>query len=188
MTAANHQLCWINGVFTRTLQRDRCNFRWDATSQNALLFWKKKITRPLSYIKYVWVFFFAFTWFDNIFRPFQKLLGQTSQHKMTAYYQCTRLSHSELLWDKNNTDPCLKVWSYPFKWMQISTWRFFFVRSVVNNCGWHSCCHRQICIFLSSIISVSVEPGELAVNWRGGWLGALAVYCGAAASHCERAW
>lgn len=38
--------------------------------------------------------------------------------------------------------------------------------------------------FLSRIISVSVEPNELAVNWRGGWRSALTVYCGEAASHC----
>lgn len=42
--------------------------------------------------------------------------------------------------------------------------------------------------FLANIISVSVEPSELAVNWRGGWLSALTVYCGTAASHCAWVW
>lgn len=42
--------------------------------------------------------------------------------------------------------------------------------------------------FLANIISVSVEPSELAVNWRGGWLSALTVCCGTAASHCAWVW
>lgn len=37
---------------------------------------------------------------------------------------------------------------------------------------------------LSHVTSVSVEPTELAVNPRGGWLSALTVYCEAAASRC----
>lgn len=39
--------------------------------------------------------------------------------------------------------------------------------------------------FLSSIIPVSVQLSELAVNWRGGWRSPPTVYCGKTALQCE---
>lgn len=68
------------------------------------------------------VFFFFFYQGNAIFLDSLKATGTDESAQNDSVLSC--LPDEEFLRDKNNTDPCLKVWSYSFKWMQIGPWSF----------------------------------------------------------------